>query len=75
MQVKQWHCPRNLSGILSRPMPVNFEFTKAFFIGTAYRARRGYRINFDGSFLPNGVYIYRMIKDGGVQREKCMIAH
>lgn len=56
-------------------MPVNFEFTKAFFIGTAYRARRGYRINFDGSFLPNGVYIYRMIKDGGVQREKCMIAH
>ena len=33
-----------------------------------------YRINFDGSALPNGIYIYRLTTESEIKIEKFMIA-
>jgi hypothetical protein len=33
-----------------------------------------YRVNFDGAFLPNGVYIYRLTTENEVVVDKFMIA-
>ena len=38
-------------------------------------ANQEYRLNFDGTALPNGVYIYKLTTNEGVKIEKFMIAH
>ena len=38
-------------------------------------AEAKYRFTFDGSALPNGVYLYRLTTDSEVVIEKFMIAH
>ncbi len=38
-------------------------------------ANQEYRLDYDGSDLPNGVYIYRLTSSDGVKIQKFMIAH
>jgi len=45
----------------------------AIFSGVA-QPNNNYRFEFDGSFLPNGVYIYRLTTENDVQTEKFMIS-
>jgi myo-inositol-hexaphosphate 3-phosphohydrolase len=45
----------------------------ALFNGVA-QANNDYRFQFDGSTLPNGVYIYRLTTDKEMVNEKFMIA-